>query len=92
MPLFVVSRLYLHDDRWKRGVPYRRSEGRMEWHSSQQEVAISDCLQREVALICIINNRTGIDMDRIDYLLRDSHYVAMKYLSYVDGVKHFSEL
>lgn len=64
----------------------------MEWHSSQQEVAISDCLQREVTLIGIMNNRTGIDMDRIDYLLRDSHYVAMRVLSYVDGIKHVSEL
>lgn len=81
---FVVSRLHLHDDRWKREIPYRRSEGKMEWHSSQQEVAISDCLQREVALIDSIKDRTGIDMDRIDYLLRDSHYVTVKLLSYVD--------
>ena len=63
---FVVSRLHLHDDRWKREASYRRSEGKMEWHSSQQEVAISDCLQREVSLIFDIKNRTGIDMDRID--------------------------
>lgn len=81
---FVVSRLHLHDDRWKREASYRRSEGKMEWHSSQQEVAISDCLQREVSLIFDIKNRTGIDMDRIDYLLRDSHYVTAKLLSYVD--------
>lgn len=81
---FVVSRLHLHDDRWKREASYRRSEGKMEWHSSQQEVAISDCLQREVTLIFDIKNRTGIDMDRIDYLLRDSHYVTVKLLSYVD--------
>ena len=81
---FVVSRLHLHDDRWKREASYRRSEGKMEWHSSQQEVAISDCLQREVSLIFDIKNRTGIDMDRIDYLLRDSHYVTVKLLSYVD--------
>ena len=81
---FVVSRLHLHDDRWKREASYRRSEGKMEWHSSQQEVAISDCLQREVSLIFDIKNRTGIDMDRIDYLRRDSHYVTVKLLSYVD--------
>ena len=84
MVSFVVSRLHLHDDRWKREASYRRSEGKMEWHSSQQEVAISDCLQREVTLIFDIKNRTGIDMDRIDYLLRDSHYVTVKLLSYVD--------
>ena len=84
MVSFVVSRLHLHDDRWKREASYRRSEGKMEWHSSQQEVAISDCLQREVSLIFDIKNRTGIDMDRIDYLLRDSHYVTAKLLSYVD--------
>ena len=64
----------------------------MEWHSSQQEVAISDCLQREVSLIFDIKNRTGIDMDRIDYLLRDSHYVTAKLLSYVDWIEHISEL
>lgn len=45
-----------------------------------------------MTLIGIMNNRTGIDMDRIDYLLRDSHYVDMRHLSYIDGIKHVSEL
>ena len=39
-----------------------------------------------------INHRNGIDMDRIDYLLRDSYYVIMRVSCHVDWYKDSGEL